>query len=73
MAIQLLTDDNGLTTGVFIPMNDWKQMKGKYQIKEEERMISEAQFAELQVRIDDYEKNPDQVTDWDEVRDKYIR
>jgi hypothetical protein len=30
MSVQVIQDDKGKTTGVFIPINEWKQLKKKH-------------------------------------------
>ena len=30
MSLQFITDSNGETTGVFIPINEWNKLKEKY-------------------------------------------
>lgn len=79
MNLQYISDNNGKTTGVFIPINDWKYLKNKYkEIEQEERdtfEVPEWQKEIVRQRLKDYQDNPDNVLDWDnvqrEIEEKY--
>ncbi|MDP2113011.1 MAG: addiction module protein [Bacteroidota bacterium] len=79
MNLQYISDNNVKTTGVFIPINDWKYLKNKYkEIEQEERdtfEVPEWQKEIVRQRLKDYQDNPDKVLDWDniqrEIEEKY--
>jgi hypothetical protein len=68
MNLQYISDSEGKTTGVFIPIAEWNALKE--QCKDiEEVNIPDWQIKEVQKRMDDYQKNPDQVIDFDTALD----
>ncbi|MDP3916392.1 MAG: addiction module component CHP02574 family protein [Bacteroidota bacterium] len=73
MNLQYISDNNGKTTGVFIPINDWKYLKNKYkEIEQEERdtfEVPEWQKEIVRQRLKDYQDNPDNVQR--EIEEKY--
>lgn len=75
MNVQYISDEKGNTTGVFIPINDWKQLKDKYHEleKTEDYSIDIPQWHKdiIDKRLKEYENNPDNVLDWEEVKDKF--
>jgi hypothetical protein len=38
MNLQYISDNDGKTTGVFIPIQEWEQLKARYKGLEEEQM-----------------------------------
>jgi len=75
MNLQYISDNTGQTTGVFIPIQDWEELKKRYnQLKQEENQMFEVPEWHKDIvrkRLDDYKKNPDNVMDWDEVKDNF--
>lgn len=75
MNLQYISDSKGKTTGIFIPIQDWEELKNRYdQLKQEEnQMLEVPEWHKVIVRkrLDDYKKNPDNVMDWDEVKDNF--
>lgn len=79
MNLQYISDNKGKTTGVFIPINDWKYLKNKYkEIEQEEKdtfEVPEWQKEIVRQRLKNYHDNPDKVLDWDnvqkEIEEKY--
>lgn len=70
MNLQYISDSNGQTTGVFIPINEWNALKKKYKdIEREEIGIPEWHKAIVKQRLDDYKKNPCSAMDVDSVLD----
>lgn len=70
MTLQFIHDNKGNTTGVFIPIEEWQDLKGKYTElqKEESQNITELaswQKDILDERLGDYYKNPNDVVDFD--------
>lgn len=75
MNLQYISDNNGNTTGVFIPIQDWEDLKNKYHDleKEENKMFEVPEWHKdiIEQRLKKYKENPDDVMDWDEVKDKF--
>jgi len=75
MNLQFISDNKGNTTGVFIPIQDWEELKSKYDhLKQEENEMFEVPEWHKDIvrqRLEDYKKNPDNVLDWDEVQDDF--
>ena len=64
MSLQYISDSNGKTTGIFIPIDEWNEMKKKYnEIEKEEIVIPSWHIDAVRERVVDYNKNPSQVTD----------
>lgn len=65
MNLQFISDSKGKTTGVFIPIAEWNELKEKYKgIGLEKIDIPERQKIETKKRVADYKKNPDQVLEF---------
>ncbi|MFN3640841.1 MAG: addiction module protein [Flavobacterium sp.] len=70
MNIQYISDGSGQTTGVFIPINEWNQLKSKYKgIEQEETEIPEWHKKIVRQRLEDYKQNPDSAIDFDSAMD----
>jgi len=66
--VQFIHDNKGNTTGVFIPIEEWQILKLKYTELQNEETFSELsdwQKNTLEERLEDYNKNQDQVEDFD--------
>lgn len=72
MNLQYITDNKGNTTGVFIPIQDWEELKNKYgQLKQEEDgmfNLSDAQKSIIDQRLENYKNNPGSYLDWKDVK-----
>lgn len=68
MNLQFLSDNTGKTTGVFIPISDWNELKTKYK-DIEEFDIPEWQVKEVQKRLSDYKNNPELAMDFNSAID----
>ena len=68
MNLQYISDSEGKTTGVFIPIAEWNALKSQYNDIEEPN-IPEWQVKEVQKRMDEYRKNPDQAIDFNTALD----
>lgn len=72
MNLQYLSDNNGKTTGVFIPIHDWEYLKNKYkEIEQEEKdtfEIPEWQKEIVRQRLIEYRSNPENVLEWTDVQ-----
>ncbi|QTY26808.1 addiction module protein [Flavobacterium sp. CS20] len=68
MNLQYISDNTGKTTGVFIPISEWNELKNKY--KDIEQVdIPSWQIEEVRKRLDDYKNNPEQALDFDATMD----
>lgn len=68
MNLQYISDSKGQTTGVFIPINEWNELKNKYKdIDQEEINVPEWHKDLVLKRIEDYRKNPDSAMDFDQA------
>jgi hypothetical protein len=66
MSVQYILDSTGQTTGIFIPIDEWNELKKKYQgIELEEIMIPSWHIDTVRERIIDYKKNPSQALNSD--------
>lgn len=69
MNIQYISDNKGKTTGVFIPIAEWNELKNKY-TDIEQFDIPAWQIEEVRKRFADYKNNPEQALDFDTVMDE---
>ena len=70
MSVQYISDDNGKTTGVFIPIQDWNKLKNKYTgLEEEELELTSWQINELNDRMAEYERNPSNTISFQDAMD----
>jgi hypothetical protein len=68
MSLQYISDNKGQTTGVFIPIEEWNNLKNKYKgIEEEELEIPSWQLSEFNNRVEEYRKNPTQTLDFNQA------
>ncbi len=70
MTLQFIHDNRGNTTGVFIPIEEWQDLKTKYtdlQTEEAQNNIELTSWQKeiIDQRLDDYCKNPNDVVDFD--------
>ena len=57
MNVQYITDDNGMTTGVYIPISDWIGLKSRYIDINEETTIPEFHKELVRNRLNEYDNN----------------
>ena len=70
MSLQYISDSKGRTTGVFIPINEWNDLKSKYKDIEQEEFIVPEWHKELVLkRLKGYNQNPDSAMDFDSAID----
>lgn len=70
MSLQYIADNKGQTTGVFIPIQEWNNLKNKFKgLEAEELDIPSWQLKELDKRTNDYKNNPEQALDFDQALD----
>jgi hypothetical protein len=70
MTLQFIHDNRGNTTGVFIPIEEWQDLKTKYSDLQNEEVQNSIELTSwqkdiLDERLDDYYKNPNDVVDFD--------
>ncbi len=70
MTLQFIPDNRGNTTGVFIPIEEWQDLKTKYTDLQNEEVQNSIELTSwqkeiLDERLDDYYKNPNDVVDFD--------
>jgi hypothetical protein len=71
MNLQFISDSKGQTTGVFIPINEWNELKNKYKgLDQDEMEIPSWHMDIVMERIADYEKNPEQALDFEKTMDE---
>jgi hypothetical protein len=69
MNLQYISDNTGQTTGVFIPILEWNELKSRY--KDIEQFdIPDWQMKEVRKRLEDYKNNPEQAMDFDAAIDE---
>ncbi len=67
MRLQYIKDDDGHTTGVFIPIQEWNNLKSKYEgIEEEAYVVPEWQKEIVRERIKN--TKPEDYLSWEGVR-----
>lgn len=71
MNLQYLSDGEGETTGVFIPIKEWNKLRKKFKGIELEVDDIPAWHKDLvRERLTGYEKNPDSALDFDDIMDE---
>ena len=71
MNLQYISDSSGKTTGVFIPIAEWNELKSKYKgIEEEPLLIPDWQQEEVRSRLEAYKADPSQIEDFDTAIDE---
>lgn len=71
MNLQYISDSKGQTTGVFIQINEWNDLKNKYKdIEKEDISIPEWHKDLVKKRLDDFKINPDSAMDFDTAIDE---
>jgi len=70
MNLQYISDSKGETTGVFIPINEWNDLKSKYKdIEQEEVSVPEWRKELVLKRLEDYKQNPGSAMDFNTAMD----
>jgi hypothetical protein len=70
MSLQFISNSEGETTGVFIPIDEWNDLKSKYKgIEGEELDIPDWHKAIVNERYQQYLNDPTQVIDFDAAMD----
>ena len=69
--MQFISDSTGQTTGVFIPINEWNELKDKFKgIDEEEIDVPEWHKKIVRNRLEEYKRNPKIAMDFDSAMDE---
>ncbi len=75
MNLQYISDSNGQTTGVFIPISEWNKLMEKFKaiaediLQEDFPVIPQWHKDMVQERITSYKQNPKQAIDFDTALD----
>ncbi len=70
MNLQFISDSKGKITGVFIPINEWNDLKNKYKEIEQEKIgVPEWHKALVLKRLEEYKKDPSSAVDFDKAMD----
>ena len=70
MNLQYIFDSQGKTTGVFIPIKEWNDLKNKHMgIEKEDIDIPEWHKDLVRQRVDEHKKNPAFAMDFDSAMD----
>lgn len=70
MSVQYITDGNDQTTGVFIPIQEWNDLKNKLkEVGLEEMDVPEWHKEIVEDRREQYKRDPSQVQDFDQAMD----
>ena len=65
MNFQYISDNEGKTTGVFIPISEWNELKNKF--KDIEKVdVPDWQLDEVNRRLKAYKDHPEEALDFDE-------
>ena len=73
MNLQFIADSNGNTTGVYIPIKDWDKLKTKFKdLEQDEILIPEEHKRIVRQRIEESNKNPERLLDWDDIKNSFV-
>lgn len=70
MNVQYISDAKGMTTGVFIPIEEWNALIEKYKGIEAEMEIPEWHKTIVAESLEEYKRNPSSAQDFDEAMDE---
>lgn len=66
MNLQYISDSKGKTTGVFIPIKEWEDLKARYKGLEDETMeVPDWHKGLVEKRLSEYHHNPGTALDFD--------
>lgn len=70
MSLQFISDSAGNTTGVYIPIKEWNELKSRFKgIEEEGTDIPDWQKTIVNQRLADHKNNPGIAMDFDAAMD----
>lgn len=71
MNLQYISDGEGETTGVFIPIKEWNKLRKKYKdIEQDVDDIPQWHKDLVRERLSGYERNPNSALDFDDTMDE---
>ncbi|MDB5158869.1 MAG: hypothetical protein JWR50_3576 [Mucilaginibacter sp.] len=74
MNLQFISDSTGKTTGVYIPIKEWNELKSKFKgIEQEDINIPDWHINLVRKRHEDYKNNPDSSINFDLALDDIER
>ncbi len=68
MNLQYISDNTGKTTGVYIPISDWNELKSKFE-GIDLMDVPNWQLEEVRKRLQTYRDNPEQAMDFSSAMD----
>lgn len=70
MKLEYISDSQGITTGVYIPISEWNDLKSRYQeIELEEAYQIPKAHKDLVERLENYKNDPGQALDFNSALD----
>ncbi|MCE7043579.1 hypothetical protein [Dyadobacter sp. CY312] len=71
MKLQYIADSEGITTGVYIPISDWEELKTRFKGIEEEETYDIPEWHKDVVlsRLEEFKKNPEYALDFESAMD----
>jgi hypothetical protein len=70
MSLQFISDSTGETTGVFIPIKEWNELKSRFKgIEQEELSVPGWHVDLVRKRVNNYKNEPGQAIDFDTAMD----
>ncbi len=71
MSLQFISDSNGQTTGVFIPIKEWNKLKNKYkELESDELTIPDWHLEEIENRLNEVKKDKFSLLDFNQSMDE---
>ncbi len=71
MNLQYITNNQGVPTGVYIPINDWNILRDRYKnIEKDFLQIPDWHKEIVNKRINDFEKNNTELLDFNKVMEQ---
>lgn len=70
MNLQYISDSKGQTAGVFIPIQEWEDLKSRYKgLEDEEVILPDWHINLVKERLDEYKTDPGKALDFDSAMD----
>lgn len=70
MSLQYIIDSDGQTTGVFIPIQQWNQLKDKYPLEQQDAEVPKWHQEIVRQRMEDYQNHPAEAVDFEKAMDE---
>jgi hypothetical protein len=67
MSLQYITDEKGKTTGVFIPIQEWENIKSKFEELEAEPSVPEWHKEIVRKRMEIYDTDPSHAIEFEQA------